>query len=190
MFSKFKLIIILLLFTISCQQVEIVSPIEFNNSKLENISINAQEIEINNKYNPIFSEYNIEEKIPNPPLKLLKNWFNENINNFGNQNKFMINIIEASIFKKEIDNVDAKKYEEKIIFLYEVFFLVEYILYDESDYLLANTTVEVSRSTTSQKYISLNETELIINDLLFKSLKDFAQETKKMTKIYMGEYLK
>ena len=51
-------------------------------------------------------------------------------------------------FKKEIDNVNAKKYEEKTIFKYDVF-LVEYELYD-SNYLIANTTVESSRSTTSQ----------------------------------------
>ena len=68
----------------------------------------------------------------------------------------------------------AKKYEEKTIYLYEVFFLVEYELYDAAGYLLANTTVESSRSTTSQKFISLNETELIIYDVINKSLLDFS----------------
>ena len=50
--------------------------------------------------------------------------------------------------------------------------------------------VESSRSTTSQKYISLNETELIINDLLNEALKDFVNETKSMINLYMREYLK
>ena len=63
-----------------------------------------------------------------------------------------------------------KNYEEKTIFKYELFFLVEYELYDNSGFLKANATVETSRSTTSQKYISLNETEIIINDLLVSSL--------------------
>ena len=62
--------------------------------------------------------------------------------------------------------IKAKKYEEKTIFLYEVFFLVEYTLYDDNDYLLAITSVESTRSTTSKKYISLNEKEVIINNLL------------------------
>ena len=71
----------------------------------------------------------------------------------------------------------------------DVFFLVEYELYNDSDYLLANTTVESSRSTTSQKYISLNETEIIINDLLNLALQDFINETKSMTKLYLSDYI-
>ena len=86
-------------------------------------------------------------------------------------------------------NVDAKKYEEKTIFKYELFFLVEYELYDDSGFLIANTTVETSRSTTSQKYISLNETEIIINDLLILAMKDYINETKNQLSIYMGDYL-
>ena len=34
------------------------------------------------------------------------------------------------------------------------------ILYDDNNFLIANATVETSRSTTSQKYISLNEREI------------------------------
>ena len=82
-----------------------------------------------------------------------------------------------------------KKYEEKTIFKYELFFLVEYELYDNSGFLKANTTVETSRSTTSQKYISLNETEIIINDLLFLALNDYINETKNQLSIYMANYL-
>ena len=182
-------IIWIIFFVFSCQPVEIISPVEFDNDRLEKISINASEVITKIKHNPIFSDENIEEQISNPPLKIIQNWINDNISYFGSQNKFIINIIDASILKKEIENIDAKKYEEKTIFLYEVFFLVEYELYDDSDYLLANTTVESSRSTTSQKYISLNESEIILNELLYESLKDFTDETKSMIKIYMSEYL-
>ena len=96
----------------------------------------------------------------------------KNISNFGNDNTFIINIIDASI-KKEIENQDAKKYEEQTIFQYEIFLLVQYEIYDNSNYLIANTTVE-NESTTSQKYISLNEKEIIINDLM-KYFKNFTK---------------
>ena len=99
------------------------------------------------------------------------------------------NIIDASIFKKEIDNINAKKYEEKTIFQYEIFYLVEYELYDDSDFLIANTLVESTRSTTSQKYISINESEIIINELLLNALKDFTKETKLLLSMYMSEYI-
>tara|TARA_B100001029_G_scaffold174875_1_gene175521 strand:+ start:493 stop:1062 length:570 start_codon:yes stop_codon:yes gene_type:complete len=178
-----------LLFIFACQPVEIISPVEFDNSNFNKISINAKEISIKVSYKSIFSQENIEDQISKTPLEILESWLSGNIKNFGNQNKILINIIDASIFRKEIKNTSAKKYEEKIIFLYEVFFLVEYELYDDNDYLLANTTVETYRSTTSNKYISLNESELIINDLLNNSLKDFTKETDSLLKIYMSEYL-
>ncbi len=182
--------IIFFLFIFSCQPVEFVKPLDIDYSRLEKISISAKDISLNTKYNPIFSEENIEDQIKNSPLDIITNWNNENINKFGNENKFIINIIEASIFKTEIDNIDAKKLNEKTIFQYEVFFLVEYELYDDSNFLLANTTVESSRSTTSQKYISLNEKEIIINDLLNNAIKDFTKETKSLLSIYMAEYIK
>ena len=191
MYLKNKLIsLFLLLFILACEPVEIISPLEYDISKLAIISINSNKIKVNSDYNPVFSEFNIEDQLKNPPILLIQNWVKQNIRSFGNQNEFVINIIDASITKKEIDNLEAKKYEEKTIYLYEVFFLVEYELYDDAGYLLANTTVESSRSTTSQIFISLNETELIINDLVNKSLFDFTNETKSMIQLYMQEYTK
>ena len=182
--------LILILFTVlSCQPVEILNPVEINISNFEKISINTKEIEINTIYNPIFSKNNIEYQIQNAPIDIMIKFNEENIIKLGNENKLLINILDASITKNEIENVDAKKYEEKTIFKYEISFLVEYELYDSSGFLKANTTVETLRSTTSQKYISLNETEVIINDLLFLALKDYINETKNQLLIYMGEYL-
>ena len=178
----------LLLFFLACTPVEIISPLENDISKFVKISVNSNKIIVNSDYNPVFSENNIEDQLKNPPILQIQNWIKQNIRNFGNQNELVINILDASITKKEIDNLEAKKYEEKTIYLYEVFFLVEYELYDDSGYLLANTTVESSRSTTSQKFISLNETELIIYEMINKSLLDFTNESKSMIQLYMQEY--
>ena len=178
----------LLLFFLACTPVEIISPLENDISKFVKISVKSNKIIVNSDYNPVFSENNIEDQLKNPPILQIQNWIKQNIRNFGNQNELVINILDASITKKEIDNLEAKKYEEKNIYLYEVFFLVEYELYDDSGYLLANTTVESYRSTTSHKFISLNETELIINDVIFKSLFDFTNESKSMFQLYMQEY--
>ena len=182
-------LIITLFFVLSCQPVEILKPIEIDISNFEKISLNTKEIEINTKYNPVFAKNNIEDQTQNPPIDIMIKWNNENIIKLGNENKLVINILDASITKNEIENIDAKKYEEKTIFKYELFFLVEYELYDNSGFLKANTTVETSRSTTSHKYISLNETEIIINDLLYLSLQDYINETKNQLSIYMGNYL-
>ena len=184
--SSFTLILFLVL---SCQPIEILAPIEIDTSKLDTISIYSKNIELNKKYNSIFSQNNIEEQIQKSPIDVIVEWHNKNILKIGNENKLVINILDASITKKEIENVDAKKYEEKTIYKYELFFLVEYELYDNSGFLKANTTVETSRSTTSQKYISLNEVEIIINDLLFTAMKDYINETKNQLSIYMMDYL-
>ena len=189
MFFRIKLFIILFFLT-SCQPVELITPAEIDNSNLEKFIVNAKELSINIKYNPVFSNDNIEDQINKTPLEILYDWIDQNFSVFGNQNNLIINILDASILKKEIDNIDAKKFEEKTIYKYEIFFLVEYELYNDSNYLLANTIVETIRSTTSQKYISLNEREIIITELLNLALKDFIIETKVMMKKYMIEYMK
>ena len=181
---------ILIFFVIlSCQPVEILKPIEIDTSRFEKISINAEQIQVNNKYNSVFSKSNIEDQIKKSPINLMAEWNSQNILKLGSENKLVINILDASIKKTEIMNIGAKKYEERTIFNYELFYLVEYELYDSSGFLIANTTVETSRSTTSQKYISLNETEIIINDLLILGMKDYINETKNQLSIYMGDYL-
>ena len=174
---------------LSCQPVEILRPIEIDTSNLDTISIYSKNIEINKKYNSVFSQNNIEEQIQKSPIDVIVEWHNKNILKIGNENKLVINILDASITKNEIMNVGAKKYEERTIFNYELFFLVEYELYDNSGFLIANTIVETSRSTTSQKYISLNETEIIINDLLVSAMRDYINETKNQLSIYMKDYL-
>ena len=180
---------LILICVLSCQPIEIIKPIQIDNARLEKISINASEIKINNKYDPIFSEKNIEDQILISPINVIQNWMTENIINNGNYNKLIVNIIDASITKEEIENLNAKNFEEKTVFHYTVSYLVEYELYDNSNYLLANSTVETLRSTTSKKLISLNETEVIINNLLNDSIRDFSIETKSILKKYMGEYL-
>ena len=180
---------LILIFVLSCQPIEIIKPIQIDNARLAKISIYASEIKINNKYDPIFSEKNIEDQILISPINVIQNWMTENIINNGNYNKLIVNIIDASITKEEIENLNAKNFEEKTVFHYTVSYLVEYELYDNSNYLLANSTVETLRSTTSKKLISLNETEVIINNLLNDSIRDFSIETKSILKKYMGEYL-
>ena len=181
--------ILIFFIILSCQPVEILKPVEIDTARFEKISINAEKIEVNKKYNSVFSKSNIEDQIQKSPVNLMAEWNSQNILKLGNENKLVINILDASIKKTEIMNVDAKKYEEKTIFKYEVFYLVEYELYDSSSYLIANTSVETSRSTTSQKYISLNETEIIINDLLISAMRDYINETKNQLSIYMRDYL-
>ena len=183
------LVVIIFLYVLSCQPVEIIEPVTFDYSKLDKISISANEIIINSEYKPKFSNKNIEDQIPNSPINIIKEWNNQNILNFGKENKLIINILDASIIKQEVNNIEAEKYEEKTVFKYKIFFLVEYELYDNSNFLIANTTVESSRSTTSKKYISLNERDIVINNLLHDALKDFIKETKSMMNTYMFGYI-
>ena len=184
--NSFFLIFFIIL---SCQPVEILQPVEIDMAIFEKISINAEKIEVNKKYSSVFSQSNIEDQIQKTPVNLMAEWNSQNILKLGSENKLVINILDASIKKTEIMNIGAKKYEERTIFNYELFYLVEYELYDSSGFLIANTTVETLRSTTSQKYISLNETEIIINDLLVSAMKDYINETKNQLSIYMKDYL-
>ena len=144
---------------------------------------------LNNLYEQSFSKSNIENQIKVSPNKRLESWLKKNFQIFGNENKLIINILDSSISRYEIENVDAKNYEEKTIYKYEVSYLLEFELYDNSNYILSNISVESSRSTTSNKYISLNELENIVDLLIFNAIQDLSSETKYLLNKYMGEYL-
>ena len=80
--SSFTLILFLLL---SCQPVEILRPIEIDTSNLDTISIYSKNIEINKKYNSVFSQNNIEEQIQKSPIDVIVEWHNKNILKIGAQ---------------------------------------------------------------------------------------------------------
>ena len=60
---------------------------------------------------------------------------------------------------------------------------------DDSGNLVASTLVEASRSTTSGMYISIEEKENIIDDLIYNSLVDISNETNKLLINYMANYI-
>ena len=174
---------------LSCKPVEIIDPIVFDNSQLAKISINAKNINIVQKYESKFVDPYIDHSLLNPPTTRLISWIQTNINTFGKENKLEINILDASIKKIETKNKEAKKYEEKDIFYYEIFYLVEYNLYDDTNYLIASTIVESFRSTTSGRFISIIETEKIIDNIILDSLRDVSNESKKLINQYMANYI-
>ena len=53
---------------------------------------------------------------------------------------------------------------------------------------VAHTVVKVTRSTTSLSSISLYEREQILDDLVYKSLKDLAFKSEELSKKYLSEY--
>ena len=81
----------------------------------------------------------------------------------GNENLLEINILDASIKRNELIDDKAKTLESKELYKYELFFLIEFALYDNSNYLIATTNVQSFRSTTSSKFISINEKDRIID---------------------------
>ena len=107
----------------------------------------------------------------------------------GTQNKLTINILDASLKKTEILDEKAKKYAEKSIFLFELNFLAEYILLDDSDFIIAKTIVEANRTTTSGKSISIMESNLIIENLILESLRDFSYKTEELIETYMSNFI-
>jgi len=173
----------------SCQPIEIIKPVVFDNDQLSTISINAKNIKIEETYEPKFIDPYIDYSLKHPPIERLKSWINTNVNTFGKNNKLTINILDASIKKIEAQDLEVKKFEEKDIYKYELFYLIEFNLYDDSNYLIASTNIESFRSTTSGRFISILETEKIIDDLILESLKDITKESKRLVNLYMPDYI-
>ena len=184
-----KYILIISFFLISCQPVEIMQEVVFDNTVLNKFNVVAEQKTINNLYELKYDEKYIDGSLTNPPLLRLNNWLNENFIIFGNENKFVINILDASITKIERENSNKKKYEGKNEFFYELSFVVEYVLYSDNKIILATTKVQTNRTTTSSVYISLNEKELIIDTMILEALKDLSTKSNELIKKHMSQFI-
>ena len=78
--KKILILKIIFLFSLfSCQPVEILDKVVFDNKQLLEISINAKQKIINQVYEIKYIEPYIDYVITTPPVKRLNNWLNENI---------------------------------------------------------------------------------------------------------------
>ena len=161
----------------------------FDYKLLPIIEISAKQIDIIESYESKYAEPYIDYSLDNSPNEYLTKWIKSNINLIGTQNKLTINILDASLKKTEILNEEAKKYVEQSVFLFELNFLVEYILFDDSDFIIASTIVEINRTTTSGKHISIIESNLITDNLILESLRDFSNKSEELIKLYMRNFV-
>ena len=90
--KSLKIIIVFFVFfsLFSCQPIEILDEIIFDNNLLAKININAEQKYINDIYEINYVDPYIDHSITHPPLLRIKNWLDENINIFGSQNKLTI----------------------------------------------------------------------------------------------------
>ena len=178
-----------LLYIFACQPIEKNEQTVFDNNQLSKFDILSNSVEINANFELIISEPYIGHTLDTSPSQRIVNWVDDNFNSIGKENIFYVNILDASLIKKVIENDNAKKFDEKTIYKYEIYYLVEYSLYDDANNLISTTLVESKRSTTSGIYISIQEQEKVINDLLYLSLVDLATESRKLILKYMSDYI-
>ena len=186
---KIKIIFFILFFIFSCQPVEVLDEVIFEYNQLPKISINAKEKLINEVYEINYVDPYIDHSIKHTPLSRIKNWLDQNINIFGTQNKLTINIIDASLTRIERKNDSKKKYEENTEFFYEMHYMLEFLLLDDNDLILATTVVEAKHSTTSGKFISLNEKENIVDTLILDTLIDVSLKSEELLKKHMFDFV-
>ena len=188
-FLQFFILLIFLFAVSSCNKIEVLDEIVFDYDQLPKIAFSAEQKKVIETYETKFSDPFIDYSLPKPPKEHLKSWIESNFAIIGTENKLIINIIDSSLTKSEVANANAKKYEEKTIYLFEINYLAEYILYDDSNAILSSTTVETKRSITSGKFISLMESDRIIESLILDALIDFAKKTEELIKIHMSGYI-
>jgi len=187
--KKLILNFIFLFTLISCQPIEKVNHIVFDNNQLAHFDILSNSIEIKEIFEKKISDPYIGHTLKINPSERIIDWINDNFKPIGNENIFNVKILDASITQTQFENKEAKNFDEKDNYMYELFYLLEFSLFDDSGNLVASTLVETSRSTTSGIYISIQEKDNIIDDLIYRSLVDISNETKKLLTDYMNSYI-
>ena len=194
MFKRIQLIVLTIvcfLFLSSCEKTKFLEDVVFDNSILSGISFNVAEKEINIIYESTFNDPFVDYVMATSPTTRVISWLETNINNFGTMNKIVIDVQKASITRKEIiSKVEIKGIVKKQNeYLYEIIFEILYFLYNDSNQILATTKAEVFRSTTSSQFISLNERNLILDDLTLDALKDLSNKSLELLKVHMSEHV-
>jgi hypothetical protein len=186
-----KLIFFLFFFLtlIACQPIEKVNHIVFDNSQFAHFNILSTSVEIKEIFEKKITDPYIGHSLKITPSERIINWINDNFKSIGNENTFIVTILDASITQTQFENIEAKNFDEKMNYKYELFYLIEFTLFDDSGNLVASTLVETSRSTTTGIYISIQEQENIIDDLIYNSLVDVSNETNKLLINYMANYI-
>ena len=185
-----KIFFLLLIFFIcSCQPVEKLDSVVFDNKQFTSFDIASNNIEIKQIFEKKFSAPYIGHTLKIDTSQRIISWVNDNFKSIGNENNFVVSILDASLSQIEFENTEAKNFDEKINYKYELFYLIEFNLFDDSGDLIATTLIETSRSTTSGLYISIHEKENIINDLIYQSLNDLSSDSNILLKQYMGEFI-
>ena len=183
------LVLFIFLINLSCQPIEKIEQVVFDNSQFAQFDIFSKSIEIITIFEKKISDPYIGHTLKVSPTKRIVNWVNENFKPIGNENKFIIKILDASLTQNKFENKEAKNFDEKTNYKYELFYLIEFNLYDDSRNLVASTLVENSRSTTSGLFISILEREKIIDDLVYQGLNDISNESKLLLIKYMGDFI-
>ena len=185
-----KLIILFLSFFISsCQPIENVERVVFDNKQFSKFDILSTSVEITEIFEKKISNPYIGHTLQVDASQRIINWVNDNFKAIGNENLFTVTILDASLTQIEFENNEAKNFDEKTNYKYELFYLIEFDLHDDSRNLIASTVVENSRSTTSGLLISIQEREKIINDLVYHGLNDISNESKQLLIKYMGDFI-
>tara|TARA_B100000029_G_C17426623_1_gene906311 strand:- start:40 stop:609 length:570 start_codon:yes stop_codon:yes gene_type:complete len=187
--NKTPIFLYLFIFLLGCQPIEKIDYVVFDNNQLSNFKILTNSIEIIEIFEKKISDPYIGHTLKVDPSERIRDWINNNFLAVGNENKFKVLILDASITQNKFENKDAKNFDEKTNYKYELNYLIEFTLYDSYNNFIASTLVESSRSTTSGIYISLDEKENIINDLIYQSLKDLSNESKKLLIKFMRDFI-
>ena len=189
-FNRFIIIFIFFSFLFSCQKTEILDEVVFDYNLLNKINFNAEVKEIYNLYQVNLSLPFIDHVMDISPSKRIEKWFEENFIIFGTSNKLVINILDASISKNEIENdSNKKKVIENKEYIYEIIIKVNYILYNDDESILATTDVKISRTTTATNFISISERNRILDLLTLEALQDLSVKSSELVKKHMFEYI-
>tara|TARA_Y100001970_G_scaffold266773_1_gene355865 strand:+ start:6170 stop:6748 length:579 start_codon:yes stop_codon:yes gene_type:complete len=187
--KKNILIFISLFLLISCQSSTTTKEVIFDNSVMAKINFHTEKININNNYDMKLADSYIDYTIEKPPIFYLNGWIEENISYFGSENLLEINILQASLSKIERKIENNKSYVNQNEFYYELIYQIEFKILDDKINVLAKILSEVKRSTTSSNFISLNEEQQIIDNLILNSLTDLSFKTEELVQKHMYQYM-
>ena len=96
-----------ILFIFSCQPVEQLESIVFDNQQLSKFDVSSKTIEIEEIFEKKFLDPYIGHTLEVDPSQRIISWVNDNFKSIGNENIFIVSILDASLLQTEFENTQA-----------------------------------------------------------------------------------
>lgn len=156
------------------------------------IGLAVTRIEILPDYTPPATPQHVEDRMPVAPMEAVTIWAQQNLKAVGQGSLLRIDVTDASVVESqlEVERSAWEVFSPDVIEQYNATLEVTFKLYTPPSLLpVAEVSMQVTRSLTVSPSASLDERNVLFNQLITLLMSDFDHEARAKMDEYFSDYI-